>query len=323
MNRNFKKFVYLLLFSGLFILMLCNPQQSMHYAAAGLEIWFRNMIPALFPFMIVSGLLVRMGLATSIASLFSFFLNPILKVRPPLLYTVFMGFLCGFPMGARITKEFYERKEINQKEAQWLLAFCNNLGPAYVCGTILPLLQRQTVWPYVLGLYGIPMLYGMVLRYTGFRDSVPKTETKEKPLLQSEAQAKDSASLILHLDDAVNQAVGSILMLGGYMILFQVLQILPEQILCFSSDFGEKTAAMLSPVIEISGGITRIGAQMPLWCLMILPSGGLCCMAQTYGVLKGSGLSLKNYTLHKGILTLLHFGYYLIWYLIRPETFLR
>ena len=96
--------------------------------------------------------------------------KPLAKVRKNVCYAMLMGFLCGFPMGARVVDDLYQRQMIDRREAEYLLAFCNNIGPVYFCSFVLPLLGRRLVWPYLFGMYGIPLLYGMALRYTRFRD---------------------------------------------------------------------------------------------------------------------------------------------------------
>lgn len=46
--------------------MLTNSSLSLAYAALGLRLWYEKMVPVLFPFMVLSGTLIRMGLVESL-----------------------------------------------------------------------------------------------------------------------------------------------------------------------------------------------------------------------------------------------------------------
>lgn len=84
------------------------------------------------------------------------------------LYAIFMGFFCGFPMGAKVVSELYGNDKISKSEANTLLAFCNNIGPAYFVGIIIPILHEcgyQNTLPFVFGMYGIPAVYGIVMGF--------------------------------------------------------------------------------------------------------------------------------------------------------------
>ena len=149
---------------------LTHSQISLSYAAMGLNLWFEKMIPSLLPFMILSGIMVRLKLTDKVAMIVYPVVKPLYKIRRNVCYAMLMGFLCGFPMGARVVADLYTRQMIGKREAEFLLAFCNNIGPVYFCSFVLPLLGRKLVLPYLFGMYGIPLLYGLALRYTAFRD---------------------------------------------------------------------------------------------------------------------------------------------------------
>jgi hypothetical protein len=73
-------------------------------------------------------------------------------------------------MGARVCAESLQHQKITLKEARLLLAFCNNIGPVYVTGYVLTLFPARSATAMLLGMYGIPLLYGLLLRYTKYRN---------------------------------------------------------------------------------------------------------------------------------------------------------
>lgn len=313
---------------------LTNSAQSLVYAGLGLELWFSKMIPALLPFMILSGIMVRLNLTERMSMAIYPVVGPLYKVRKNVCYCMLLGFLCGFPMGAKVTGELRERGMLTRREAQYLLAFCNNIGPVYFCSFVLPLLGRRLVLPYLFGMYGIPLLYGLILRYTVYSDigivltkqSTISTARKltdgrhaQGELQSCELPSKKKSTWLLVLDAAeqsVQASVQSILMLGGYMILFNLMNLIPHVLL-------GRPLAVVGPLLEITGGLGMLQQNLPLFSLLALSFGGLSCIAQTYSCIRNTDLSLSGYIFHKVLLTVLNAGFYLCWFLFWPESFLR
>lgn len=306
---------------------LTNSGTSLSYARLGLELWFQNMIPTLLPFMILSGIMIRMKLTDKAAMVVYPLVKPVYRVRKTVCYAMLTGFLCGFPMGARVVDDLYRRRMITKREAEYLLAFCNNIGPVYFCSFVLPLLGRKLVLPYLFGMYGIPLLYGIVLRYTSFRDlsgvngeEVPAPALvccESRPVLKK--NSPDSSSLAERIleetDQSIQASVQNMLSLGGYMVLYNLLNLIPHILL-------GHPLTLLSPLLEITGGLTLLGNTLPLCSLLALSFGGFSCIAQTYHCIAGSGLSIGRYVSHKLILTLSNGAFYLCWYLFFPASFL-
>lgn len=334
------------LFLLLTVCILTNSPLSLSYASLGLRLWFQKMVPSLLPFMILSGIMVRLDLTEKIAMTAYPLVGRMYRVRKNVCYCMLLGFLCGFPMGAKVTGELYERGQLTQREAEYLLTFCNNIGPVYFCSFALPLLNRQLTAPYLFGMYGIPLLYGLVLRGTVYRNlgslwkaSSPVTELSPKaelraaelenrisgsrsrltfaPGLETGFRSRLAFTQILEAtDQSIRSSGQSILTLGGYMILFNLLNLLPHVL-------AGHSLPILSPLLEITGGLGMLKGTLPLYSLLTLSFGGLSCIAQTYSCIRGCGLSLSNYIYHKVILTMLNAVFYLCWFLLLPDSFLR
>lgn len=321
------------LFLCLTACILSHPALSAGYATLGLELWLYKMVPALLPFMILSGVMVRLHLTEKIAMVLYPAVGLLYRVRKNVVYCMALGFLCGFPMGARVTADLYERKLLSRREAEYLLAFCNNIGPVYFCSFVLPMLGRRLILPYFFGMYGIPLLYGAVLRSTLFRELPQEPQARNLPPVlpagelqgcSDRAGSLDRAirrpqrpiGLLAAVNESIQSSLESILTLGGYMILFNLLN-LPVHLL-----LGRKPA-LLAPLLEITGGLSMLGSSLPLYSFLVLSFGGLSCIAQTYSCISRTDLSLGNYALHRICLTLLTGLFYLLWFLLFPDVFLR
>lgn len=234
------------------------------------------------------------------------------------IYAVIIGFLCGFPMGAKTVAELYSCKKLSRQEASYLLAFCNNIGPVYFIGFVLPTLGLPTFGlgqktPYLFGMYGLPLLYGIFLRYTVYRGKIA--------VLHPAPGTASPLSLLDTLDDAILSGLYSISKLGGYMILFNLLNLVPHIFLKPVPITGTDSSSLINCLLEITSGISRVGDAAPLPVLLLLPFGGFSCIAQTYSMIKETDLSLRDYLFHKLVLTMLTAVYYGLWALLFPSAF--
>lgn len=138
----------------------------------------------------------------------------------------------------------------------------------------------------------------------------------------SAAEGASPASLLDTLDDSILSGLYGISRLGGYMVLFNLLNLVPQTLFKITGDIGGDPEAALNCLLEITSGISRIGNRSPLLVLLLLPFGGFSCIAQTYSMIKETDLSLKDYVSHKLILSAVTLCYYVLWYLFFPSSFL-
>ena len=103
----------------------------------GLTLWYTSVLPSLLPFFILSGLLIRTGAFRFLNRIFSPVLTRIFPVSSDGSYAILMGYLCGFPMGAKVIAELVAHQHISREEGSYLMVFCNNVSPAffvnYIC----------------------------------------------------------------------------------------------------------------------------------------------------------------------------------------------
>lgn len=290
-----------ILFSALAVylifLMLRYPALALEYASTGLNLWFHKMIPTLLPFMILSGIMIRMNLTENFVRLLHPLLHLIYGTSPNGSYTIVMGFLCGFPMGARIVGELYESGKLSYKEGSRLLYFCNNIGPIYFLSYVVPALAIDRPLLPFLVMYGIPMLYGILLLRI---PSLPHRPAiyRDKPL-QSASRGPETNSLLAAVDSSVLSGLAGIAKLGGYMVFFNLLNIAFTPFHNVNPDLLNVYRCLL----EITGGIDQSGRSMLYAVLVLLPFGGFSCIAQTYSMIRQTDLPIRPYIFHKAVQT--------------------
>ena len=124
---------------SVFVLSLLYPDKIAHSVKSGLDLCYRVIVPSVFPFLVISDLLYRVYDFTSIKCIGRIF-EKIFKINGSGFLPFALGCSCGFPLGVKCCVETYEAKDITRDEAERLIGFCNNTGPAFViCGVGLGL----------------------------------------------------------------------------------------------------------------------------------------------------------------------------------------
>jgi sporulation integral membrane protein YlbJ len=63
-------------------------------------------------------------------------MRPLFRVSGTCAGAFLLGIIGGYPVGARTAISLYEKRAISKAEAERLLAFCNNSGPAFILGVV-------------------------------------------------------------------------------------------------------------------------------------------------------------------------------------------
>ena len=308
--------LYQLLFTALSLylifLMLRYPALSLEYASTGLTLWFTKMVPTLLPFMILSGIMIRMNLTERFVGLLHPLLHRIYGTSKNGSYTIIMGFLCGFPMGARIVGELYEQHKLSREESALLLSFCNNIGPIYFLSYVIPTLGIDRPGRPFLLMYGIPLLYGLLLMRIRPMMTRTVSSCENHPEVRSlRAEHPGSCSLLAAIDASVLSGLIGIARLGGYMVFFNLLNIVFQPFQHVNTNILNIYRCLL----EITSGIDCSGRSINFAILILLPFGGFSCIAQTYSMIRQTDLSLRPYVYHKTVQTAVTAACYLLLYL--------
>ena len=109
----------------LLLLFLIDPDVCLKEAGRGLEISAAVLIPTLFPYTVISEMLVRADLGYYTEKIFKKSMKKLFGVSGSCAGALAMGIICGFPIGAKTAVALYSRGEISKRECEKLLSFCN------------------------------------------------------------------------------------------------------------------------------------------------------------------------------------------------------
>ena len=116
-----------------FALIACSAE-AMEAARASLQLCGEVLIPSLFPFFVLSGLIQELGLPSRLGRLAAPGMHRLFGVSGPGCAALILGLMAGYPLGAASAAGLVQRGEIKREEGKRLLGFCNNSGPAFLLG---------------------------------------------------------------------------------------------------------------------------------------------------------------------------------------------
>ena len=268
-----------------FILFLFRSDIAIEYMKMGLNLCARTVIPSLFPFMVISELLVSCGLLGrgghgKLAEVYAFAL----------------GIICGFPIGARTVCSMVDRGEITTSRASRILTFCNNPGSAFVISAVGVSLfgsARLGIILYVCVISSaliVGVIGGLFMKNNGGVVSV------------SSSDFIDGGDFAKKFTRAIQGSAVSMLTVCAYVTFFSSLLGCLGSLLK-SAGMPSYFCALIFAIFEISSGVgmaAETGA-MPSIILAAAALGwsGLSVHFQIMTVASGRGISFKPYFIAK------------------------
>ena len=155
-----------LILLSLFFTMLLFPETVFQGACDGLLLWYQILIPTLFPYLIVTGLLLKTDGAAVVSRLLFRPFHLLFGTSFYGSFAVLSGFLCGYPMGAKIIADLLLQGKISLEEASYLLSFCNNASPSFIITFLVlnTIHQKAFCIPALLLLFGTMILLSFLQR---------------------------------------------------------------------------------------------------------------------------------------------------------------
>jgi len=240
----------------------------------GIELCVQTVIPALFPFFVLSGLIscTLLGMRMKPLRL----LSRLCRIPRGSEAILLVGLLSGYPVGAQLVTEAYQSGAISKKTAQRMLGFCSNAGPAFIFGMLPPLFYEQWVLWLVWAIHiASALLVGWLLPGESQEDCVIENA---KPI---------------SISQALYNAVKNIALVCGWVMIFRVIVVFCNR--WFLWLFTQEIQVLFSGLLELSNGCILLhniplqGTRFLLVGLM-LSFGGFCVMLQTSSVTQDLGL---------------------------------
>ena len=225
---------YLLAFLAVFLTlsMVRYPKEAFDASVAGLEVWWHIVFPALMPFFIFAQILIGLGVVHMMGVFLEPVMRPVFNVPGTGSFVMAMGLASGFPIGAVLTTELRSRDLCNRVEAERLLSFTNTADPLFMFGAVAVgmLGYPQAGLSIAVAHYLSSLTLGLLLRFYRRGEAASKDPQLRRGRLIArsldalvQARAQDGRPLGQLMGDAIRQSVDTLMLIGGFIILFSVI----------------------------------------------------------------------------------------------------
>jgi sporulation integral membrane protein YlbJ len=217
--------------SGMAVSMIIFPQESLDASIRGLNMWWEIVFPSLLPFFVVSELLIGFGVVKFIGVLLEPLMRPLFRVPGVGGFVWAMSMASGTPSGAKLTARMRQEGQITKVEAERLVSFTNASSPIFIFGAVAVGFFHNAQLGVLLAIahYLGLITVGIVMRFYGKNES-PKEQDKKKRVTLVDAfsalhnsRIKDERPVGQLLGDAVMSSIQTLLMIGGFIIIFSVI----------------------------------------------------------------------------------------------------
>lgn len=265
--------MFMLSVAILMLSVILRPEGPMSGAKASVELCLGTLIPSLFPLFVLNRMLVSSGAAVRFFARFGKPFAKLFRLPPAAAAAVVLGLLSGYPTGAKIAEELYEKEIITNSELRLLTSFCNNAGPIFITGSVgAGMLGNSKAGIFLLIVHIVSaMLVGLIFSL-GAEKSVGKTYC---PIQQNRSAAE-------LFTNSVTSSCADISVICGYVIFFGMLM----------SYANQKTAAgkAVCMLFEMTNACRILAASGGKLCLPLISAtlgwGGLCVHAQSFSVIR-------------------------------------
>ncbi|WP_434749498.1 sporulation integral membrane protein YlbJ [Paenibacillus amylolyticus] len=320
------------------VLMALYPAETWHASVRGLSIWWEVLFPSLFPFLVLSELLLGFGIVHFLGTLLNPLMRPIFRVPGSGGFVFAVSCASGYPTGAKLTAQLWEQKLVTREEGERLVAFTTSSDPIFMIGAVsVGFFHNTSIAPILVAShYSAAFLVGLLMRFHGHSTSAASALPPERPnasrehhsrflraiYAMHEARQADGRALGELLRYAVSSSLRLIIIVGGLVVFFSVIMELLVQtgslgVLYALTEQGLQLAglppslshSLVGGLFEVTLGAKEAGSaahSVPLVfkvaaASFVLSWGGLSVHAQIMSVLSNTPMRYGPFLLARAI----------------------
>lgn len=255
----------------------------------GLSVCGSVILPALFPFMVVSAFLLRSGISEFFGRFAAPLTRCVFRLPGESAGVILLALVGGFPVGAKMTALLLREGRITPKEAKRMCLFCINAGPAFMVtavGTTLLHSSRAGAILYASTCLAT-LLLGVATRVLG----------EKMPPARTGVYALRLTPPLEAMAEAVRSATASMLQICAWVVLFSAVHAC-----LYTRRLPEGAKLLLSCLLEVSSGIEAAAGHLSLPALAaVLSFGGISVHCQILADLQDCGLPLRHFLAGRGV----------------------
>ena len=267
------------------VVMLRFPQALANGVSRGLSVCSSVIIPTLYPFMVLAGVLTDSPLCTRPNRLVAAVTRRLFRLPACCGTAILLSLIGGYPAGALAIGRLRSSGLITAAEARRMTLFCVNGGPGFIVSTVGAGLLGSTRAGWLLFAAHATTSIGMGILLA--RTSKARAREEESPTAASPPRA---------FAQTVQDTCAALLTMCGFVVLAAAglsaweASGLPYALQALSNIPAAGWSTAVAMLTEVSCGCIAIagsGTLAPFWLCLCLGWGGLSVQGQLAVALKG------------------------------------
>lgn len=279
------------------VFIILSPEICLKFSINGAKLFFFNVFPYVFPFMILSNLIIYYG-GVEIYSKFLGILCKPQKLPKNTAIILAISALCGYPLGAKYSCDLYEEGVIDFNTFERIINIASNAGPLFIVGSVGTSMLGNKNCGYILlvSCYLSCILMGILIPYKASNRYVS---------VKRKANINVENNLGISIKKSVENALQVSIQLMGFIIFFSLLIGILKNSFLFKDIQNPIVKSIILGCIEMTNGCSIISAsQISFGLKMILTSflicfGGFCVISQIYSFVGKYKVSPAKFILRK------------------------
>ena len=290
MSKKINQDLFICLLLTIAVSLVIFSNQVIQAVSFSLSIWIENLFPTLFPFFVVSNLLLHYGFVEALASSIGKIMPRFFHQPKESSFVLCLSLISGFPSGAKYTKELVENNQITPEEGSYLLTFTHYSNPLFVLGLIGNLLLGNKELGLIILISHV--LTGLI---TGiiFTRKMPVISKKVSKIIKPTTKQPLGTSL----SNSIQDALATLFLLLGIVTIFLVLSTVIEQFL----PLNPYLKAIIFGILEMTQGVKAM-SSLPImelvkmiWMTIFISFGGLSVHMQVLSIISGTKIKYKYF----------------------------
>lgn len=303
--------VFLLLITVIYMITCSN--KVIESVTFSISIWKDNLFPTLFPFFVVSNLLMNYGFVDIIGKFLTY---PMQKFHLPgdAGFVLAASMFSGFPSGAKYTKDLVSQNKLTKEEGARLLTFTHYSNPLFILGMIGNILLNNQTMAIIILISHISS--GLIIGYIFNQNfNYTKTKPEQNQTTKSENQKTFGELLTSSIFDSLN----TMFLLLGIVTIFLIISSFINHLFSLPPILN----TILSGTLEMTQGVKLTSSlNVPeiikiVLITAIISFGGLSVHMQVIGIIAEQKIKYKSFLLARILHSILAsiiviFLYYLV-----------
>lgn len=269
---------------------LISSTDILKTVAFSFNIWKTSIFPSLFPFFVISEILINYGFIEFIGELFKPIMYKLFKTKGESAYVFIMGMISGFPSSAKYVRELHIKGILTENEATKIMTFTHFSNPLFILGTIsiVFLNNKETGLIILLSHYISNIFIGIIFRnlYPSKEENL-KFSLKKAIHLMTKKRTNNKKSFGAIISDALSNTINTLLLILGTITLFLIITTIIDNNISLNPYYQ----AILNGIIEMTQGLKYISIlELPLKIkaiigTMFISFGGISVHMQIISIL--------------------------------------